>query len=140
MALICDTGPRYAAMDEADQDHAACAALLVTSREPLVVPAPVLVELDWLAGRRLGPTAFAAFMADVVDGRIQLLDLTRGDYARVREISVRYADLPLGFVDAAVVAVAERLGEYKLATLDHRHYHVVRPRHTPAFILLPEIR
>jgi predicted nucleic acid-binding protein len=45
--------------------------------------------------------------------------------------------LSLGFVDAAVVAVVERLGERKLATLDHRHFGSVRPRHADALTLLP---
>ena len=48
-----------------------------------------------------------------------------------------YADLRLGAVDASVVAVAERLGATEVATLDRRHFTVVRPRHTAAFTLLP---
>lgn len=139
MALICDTGPLYAAMDRADTDHATCADLLGSADEPIVVPAPVVVELDWLAGARLGPDAFTAFLQDVEDGGVRVADLLRADYARVKQLCVQYADLPLGFVDAAVVAVAERFGEHKLATLDHRHFQVVRPRHIASFILLPAL-
>ena len=46
-------------------------------------------------------------------------------------------DLPLGLVDATVVAATEMLGEPKLATLDHRHFAVVRPAHVDALTLLP---
>jgi hypothetical protein len=137
VALICDTGPLYAAIDRADADHEACARLLVDSVEPLLVPAPVVVELDWLAGNRLGPEAFAAFLADLADGAITVVDLVRADYVRVRELLARYADLRLGFVDAAIVAVVERLGEPKLATLDRRHFGTIRPRHVEALELLP---
>jgi uncharacterized protein len=126
-------------MDEADQDHAVCAELLSERAEQLLVPAPVLVELDWLAGRRLGPLPFERVLTDIEEGIVRILDLTRADYQRARELCRRYRDLPLGFVDASVVAVAERLGEPKLATLDHRHFHVVRPRHTASFLLLPEL-
>ncbi len=59
------------------------------------------------------------------------------DYRRVSELLDRYRDLPLGFVDAAVLAVVERLKETKLATLDHRHFTSVRPRHVPALRLIP---
>jgi predicted nucleic acid-binding protein len=59
------------------------------------------------------------------------------DYARVGELLQSYADLQLGFVDAAVLAVTERLREPKLATLNHRHFTVVRPRHVKALELLP---
>jgi predicted nucleic acid-binding protein len=137
LALICDTGPLYAAIDSADVDHATCARLLAESVEDLVVPAPVVVELDWLVGTRLGTAPFGEFLADVEDGGITVVDLVRSDYARVRELLGRYADLKLGFVDAAVVAVVERMGERKLATLDHRHFLTIRPRHVDALELLP---
>ena len=137
MALICDTGPLYAAMDRADDDHGICAQLLEDSNETLVVPAPVVVELDWLASSRLGPTAFDAFLADIEQGVIRVAELTPADYSRSRELCAQYADLPLGFVDASVLAVVERLDEAKLATLDHRHFSVVRPRHTAFLTLLP---
>ena len=137
MALICDTGPLYAAMDIADQDHVACARLLETTDEQVLVPAPVVVELDWLVGQRLGPDAFLSFLADSLDGLLEVVDLQTQDYLRVRELLDRYRDLALGFVDAAVLSVVERLGETKLATLDHRHFTVVRPRHVPAIRLVP---
>lgn len=64
-------------------------------------------------------------------------DLTAEDYERVHELLTTYADLMVGFVDCAVLAVTERLGEPKLATLDHRHFGVMRPRHVDALELLP---
>ena len=64
-------------------------------------------------------------------------DLTGEDYERVRELLQTYADLKVGFVDCAVLAVTERLGEPKLATLDHRHFGVMRPRHVDALELVP---
>jgi uncharacterized protein len=137
LALICDTGPLYAAMDSGDADHATCADLLAGAGEPVLVPAPVVVELDWLAGTRLGPGPFSAFLSDVEDESITVIELVPADYVRVRQLLERYTDLSLGFVDAAVVAVVERLGERKLATLDHHHFGTVRPRHTDALRLLP---
>ena len=49
------------------------------------------------------------------------------------ELVERYIDLPLGLVDAAVIAIAERLGLREVATVDHRHFRIVRPRHVEAF-------
>lgn len=137
MALIVDTGPLYAAADQSDRWHRASAVLLSESSERLVTPAPVLVEVSWLMGKRLGAEAFDHVLANVEDGAIEIEDLTTEDYARVRQLRRRYADLPLGFVDAAIVAVAERLREGKLASLDRRHFGVVRPRHVRSFTLLP---
>jgi predicted nucleic acid-binding protein len=137
VALICDTGPLYAAMDRADDDHRACADLLTGTNDEIFVPAPVVVELDWLASKRLGGEPFRAFLADVESGGIIIVDLVREDLARVRDLLERYSDFPLGFVDAAVLAVVERLGETKLATLDRRHFAAIRPRHVDALELVP---
>lgn len=137
MALICDTGPLYAAMDRVDSDHDACNQLLSNSSERLLVPAPVVVELEWLSGSRLGLQPFSSFLADVEAEDVTIVDLIRADYARIRDLLTRYADLKLGFVDAAVLAIVERLNERKLATLDHRHFSAIRPKHTDAIELLP---
>jgi len=59
------------------------------------------------------------------------------DYARITEIMEAYADRDVGFVDASVLAVVERLGETKLATLDRRHFSILRPSHVDALELLP---
>lgn len=53
------------------------------------------------------------------------------------ELVPQYADFPLGGVDASVIAVAERFGVERVATLDRRHFSVVRPKHTAALALLP---
>jgi uncharacterized protein len=36
-----------------------------------------------------------------------------------------------------VITLAERLGATRIATLNHRHFRVVRRRHADAFELLP---
>jgi len=70
-------------------------------------------------------------------GALVVEDLLPEDYRRVGKLLTTYADLRVGFVDAAVLAVVERLREHKLATLDHRHFSVMRPRHVDALELLP---
>lgn len=137
MALILDTGPLYASLDRSDQDHAACRALIEGADEALVIPAPVLVEVDYWIGQRLTPGALVALLADIEAGAYMVADLTPADYARVRELCDRYADADIGFVDAAVLAVVERLGETKLATLDRRHFALLRPRHRESIDLVP---
>jgi len=57
---------------------------------------------------------------------------------RVEELMLTYRDLRVGFVDCAVLAVVERLAERRLATLDHRHFAVMRPRNNVALHLLPD--
>lgn len=137
MALICDTGPLFAAMDRRDEAHEECAALLGSGEEALIVPAPVVVELEWLVEARLGHGPFDAFLESVEAGEVAIEPLEEEDYGRIRALCNRYQSLPLGMVDAAVIAVAERLREKKVATLDLRHFSVVRPAHVRSLQLLP---
>jgi predicted nucleic acid-binding protein len=137
MALVLDTGPLLAALDTADPDHSRCAALLADTREDLTIPTLVLAELDYWCQRRLGADVWLAFMDDLLAGAYRAESPTPADLARCREIQERYAEHALGVVDASVLALVERLGESKLATLDHRHFAMVRPGHVKALELLP---
>lgn len=138
MALILDTGPLYASLDRRDAAHAACRRLIETTDEPLVIPAPVLVEVDYWIHARLHPGVLVAFLDDINAGAYRVEELQPEDYRRIRDLCDRYADADIGYVDAAVLAVVERLNEPKLATLDHRHFGSMRPRHVDALRLLPE--
>jgi uncharacterized protein len=126
-----------AAFDSDDDEHASCVSLLAATRGVRIVPAPVLVEFDYMASRDLGGGAVGLMLDEVHRGAYEIADLTGADYQRVGQILTTYADLRVGFVDAAVLAVVERLREPKLATLDHRHFSVMRPRHVDALELLP---
>lgn len=137
MALILDTGPLYAALDRSDADHVPCRRLLETAGEALLIPAPVLVEVEYWTSRSLGTGAWLALLDDIAAGAFVVEDLVAGDYRRVRELCDRYADADIGFLDAAVLAVTERLAEPKPATLDRRHFGALRPRHVDALRLLP---
>ena len=137
MALILDTGPLYAALDRGDRDHARCRRLIEEAGEALVVPSPVIPELEYLVSQRMGPAPMHAFLRDVDTAAYRVADLERMDYVRIVDVMDRFADHDVGFVDAAVLAVVERLNEPKLATLDRRHFAVLRPRHVDALELLP---
>ncbi len=137
MPLVLDTGPLLAALDAADPDHPRCAELLNEADEDLVVPALVLAELDYWCHRRLGVQAWITFLDDLLAGAYRPECPTPGDLTRCRELQSKYADQPLGVVDASVLALVERLGESRLVTLDHRHFATVRPAHVEALTLLP---
>nr|WP_232839795.1 MULTISPECIES: PIN domain-containing protein [Nocardia] len=68
---------------------------------------------------------------------MELVELTRTDLQRMAELVRKYADFPLRAVDAAVLAVAERLGVREVATLDLRHFSAVRTCHSTPLRLLP---
>jgi predicted nucleic acid-binding protein len=137
LALVLDTGVVLAAIEPGDDDHVACARLLEQSREDRIVPAPVLVEVEYMMRRTRQVDTFVRFLEDCQREAFLVYELQPVDYARVGALLTTYADLRVGFIDAAVLAVVERLREPKLATLDHRHFSVMRPRHVEALELLP---
>ena len=135
--LIVDTGPLVATADRADKDHLACRALLEGDAGPLVTTAMVIAEAAYLIDRQLGPKAEAGLYASITSGQLEVADLTQEDWTRIGDLVATYADMRLGGTDASVIALAERHGVTRIATLNRRHFAVVRPRHTPAFTLLP---
>jgi uncharacterized protein len=134
--LLADTSVVYAALNPKERDHAACARA-VASAPAVVLPAPVLTETAELALRRRNTRAVDVLLGSVLDETVAVVDLDYQDYARTRHLVRKYADLPLSFVDAAVVAIAERLNAETVATLDRRHFSVVQPLHCEAFTLVP---
>ena len=97
----------------------------------------MVAEVSYLVGENLGPAAETDFFQMLCSDRFRVEPVTEADLARIVELTETYADLPLGGTDASVIAVAERLGFETVATLDRRHFGVVRPRHVEFLTLLP---
>jgi predicted nucleic acid-binding protein len=135
VAVALDTGVMVSAADRDEPRHRDCAEVLRAHHGELVMTAPVVAETAWKS--RLGPAAEARFLGLVTTGELHVIDLTLDDYARCVELIETYADMGLGLVDASVVTIAERLGITAIATLNHRDFRVVRPKHVHAFELLP---
>jgi len=138
--IICDTGPLVAAALSNDADHRACVRLFTdmhTARRELLVPSTVVAEVGYLLAREAGPRVESLFLQSLANGDFTAVELITSDYARMAELVVTYGDLPLGTTDASVIAVAERFKLTEVATLDHRHFAVVRPAHVDALTLLP---
>jgi hypothetical protein len=135
--LVVDAGPIVAAAATRDRNHAACVSLLASAPRPLVVPALVVTEAAYFLSDRIGEAAERALARSIARDELIVEPVELQDWLRIEELLDDYADLPLGIVDASVIAACERLGATELATLDRRHFSVVRPRHCPALNLLP---
>jgi predicted nucleic acid-binding protein len=135
--IVIDTGPVVAAANRKDDYHKQCVELLQGFPGPLLLPAPLITEIGYMLHSRAGSKAEADFLRDVADGVYEMVQVTAADAARAADLVEQYSNLPLGTADAIVVAVAERFRAINIATLDRRHFQVVRPVHTAAFTLLP---
>lgn len=135
--ILVDTGPLYAMADRDDSWHHRVVRFLERSRDELVVPVTVLPEAAYLLAAHLGAEAEMKLVESVVNGELAVEELALQDLRRALELLRRYEDARIGFVDATVVAIAERLKVTRILTTDRRDFSLVRPHHCKEFELLP---
>jgi len=114
MVVLLDTGILYAYYDRADRWHSAAVEVVTAHSGGLVVPAPVIPEVDHFLGAR-----------SLAGGHFFIADLPAAGYARVTALDRQFSSLELGFVDAAVLAIAESLDVRRIATTDRRDFGAV---------------
>lgn len=130
--ILCDTGPLVAAFNRADRDHLRCVAFLRENWARLVVPSLAVTEICHLLAdpkRRGHPGLAAEFCTAIAEDELRVIEAAPYDYRRMAELLTSYASLRLQTVDACVIALAERLDVREVASLDHRDFFVVAPRH-----------
>ena len=123
MTIALDTSAIYAIINRGDPDHDPMLHARNAERGPYIVPAGILAEVTYLVETTLPLPALEGLLTDLETGAYAL-DCGEHDFARIKELVRRYADLPLGFADAAVVACAERHAG-RVLTLDRRDFDVV---------------
>jgi predicted nucleic acid-binding protein len=137
VTVVIDAAPLVALGDASDRYCARIDQLLKTVDGPLVIPAPVTAEVDYLLGQRVGRGPQRSFIADLAAGRFTAACLEREDYAAIADLDARYADLDLGLADCALVVLAHRYDTTRIVSFDERHFRVVAPLQGGAFTILP---
>ncbi len=137
MTAIVDTNFLVSLANANEAEHEACVETAQIIRERLVVPHVVLPEAAYLIDKYLGHRAMLTFIKQMALPAWTLEPLQGNDMPRIAAILDKYHDQRLDFTDAAIVTIAERLNVRRILTLDRRHFGVIRPRHCPAFELLP---
>ena len=137
MALVADTGPLYALYDSDDPHHNAVRSVVEREREAIIVPAATVPEVDYLLRQYLGIDAELEFLDDLASGAYRLEAIAPPDLDRCRELIAKYRDQDIGFVDAAVVATADRLGVRRILTVDLRHFRLFRSPAGRPYEILP---
>lgn len=136
-SLIIDTGVIYALADRKDDWHASSVRFLSEFRGRLFVPSTVVPEACFLLNTYLGQDGEMGFVQALIKREMLLEHSTAQDLARVAELLKKYRDANIGFVDASVVAIAERLKVSGILTTDRRHFAAIKPQHCKEFTLLP---
>jgi predicted nucleic acid-binding protein len=133
---IGDTGFVVALLNQSDQKHSDAVAIY-EKQQQILLPQTVLTEVAYLVGRSSGMITVSAFLRGLSESRFRLIALNETDLMRVAEILDEYLDSRIDFVDATVMAIAERFDSATILTLDQRDFRLFRPRHCTNFEIFP---
>lgn len=122
--ILVDAGPLVALFDRQDAAHQRCVETLRLIDEPLATTAQVLTEAFHL----LGPSSAGALnlMDFVSEGGLKVLLADEDALQRCFELMVQYADAPMDFADASLVAMAEARGIRKIFSIDRGDFAIYR--------------
>lgn len=138
--IVVDTSVVVALMNRGDSDHAEVTQWLDGVTDDLVTTPLIVAEVDHLVGSRGGPAARRALYEDLGAGAY-LVEWWPLALKIALAVAETYGSSALGLADASLVALAQRVGSHQIATLDERHFRMVRPLDgAPAFRLLPADR
>ncbi|MEA5513461.1 type II toxin-antitoxin system VapC family toxin [Nodularia sp. UHCC 0506] len=133
---VADTGFVVALLNRSDTMHNIVTKIYIQQTE-ILLPQTVLAEIAYLVGKNAGVKTVVAFLQGLSASRFTLVALTDKDIMRVGEILNEYADSRIDFVDASVMAIAERYGIIQILTLDQRDFRLFRPKHCKNFDIIP---
>ena len=124
--MIVDTSALLAYFDANEPAHDAVAAVIDGAEDELVVSPYVVAELDYLLLTRHGSPAEQVVLDELAGGAWQLAEFGPARLAAAATIVRSYADMPVGVTDASLVVLAEQYQTDRIATLDRRHFSVLR--------------
>ena len=106
-----------------DADHRQASAYFARRGTSFTFPLGIMSEIAYMLDVRFAGRGIDELLA-ALDRGAYVLDCGNQDVPRIRYLMDRYADFPLGYADATVIACAERL-EANVETVARRHFDVV---------------
>jgi len=137
MTAILDTSFLMATVDIKDENYGRVLDIIINLKEVLVLPTTVLPEVCHLFTSRLGHPTTKQVLTELVNSNVIIEGINKTDLKKVAEILTQYADSDLDFVDATIVAIAERMNITKILTLDKHIFSIINPQHCTDFEILP---
>jgi len=134
--VIVDTSALLAFFDASEPDHTAVSEVLCAA-DVLVVSPYVVAEVDYLVASRHGVDDELAVLDELAGGAWDLAAFDEDGLRRARGIIASYRDQQIGVADASIVVLAERYRTRTIASLDRRHFGVLRSLDGGYFEVLP---
>lgn len=137
-SVIADTGFWLALGNGKDKHHARAVRAFSDNTDVLVTTGAVITETCYLLQRDAGQEQQRVFLHGLEMGMARIFDVQMHHLGRVQVLMQKYADLPMDFVDASLVILAEELGHGRIFSTDQRDFNAYRwKNHQPFTNLLP---
>ena len=136
MEIVLDTSAIIGLMDRDCKKHLLLKEIITDDRNLFIIPSPVIPEICYMLNKRFGVNIELLFLGEIIKNTFQMETLNYMDMLRAVEILGKYKDLNIGYVDASIVAVSERLKMNKILTLDKKHFAAVAPKGFDSFDIL----
>ena len=133
---LTDAGPLVALIDADEPDHDRCRMVVERLSLPLLTTWPAFTEAMYLLSRAGGQRGQAALWKLVLSRRLEIVELSWAALERSSVLMTKYADLPMDFADATLVALAEERGDRSVFTLD-TNFQVYRLHGRHRFEIVP---
>lgn len=135
--MIVDSSALLAFFDHTDRWYPAVDEVFTGGTEALIVSPYVIAEVDYMMSQRHGVHGELAALRELTSGAWDLVDFGRSDLNQAVAIVDRYSDQNVGVADASLVVLAKRYDTRTIATLDRRHFEVLRPLQGGRFEIVP---
>jgi len=136
MQIILDTSAVIGLMDKKYKKHENLKTIFTKKDNLYILPSTAIGEICYMLNSRFGNKIELIFLEEIIKTSFQLELLKDMDIVRIIEILKKYDTLNIGYVDASIVAIAERLKTNKILTLDRKHFEIIIPRGFDRFDIL----
>jgi predicted nucleic acid-binding protein len=135
MQIILDTSAVIGLMDKKCGKHKYLKRIFTEKENIYILPSATIGEICYMLNSRFGNKIELIFLQEI-NRSFHLEILKDEDIFRIVEILKKYDTLNIGYVDASIVAIAERLKINKILTLDRKHFEAAAPRGFDSFDIL----
>lgn len=114
--ILIDSGPIIALFDSSDKYHQLCLDFIKHNPYQLLTSLASITEaLHLLDFNRNAQTDCLSW---VISGAVNVEDIGLEDLIRIKELIIKYADMPMDFADACLVRFGEKYNIDEVATID----------------------
>ena len=114
--LLMDAGPLIAVFNKNDKHYKDCISFLSNYQGDIFTTEPVLTEVIYLLRRF--PSAPQKVIDFIINAPIKLVPFSEERLLRCSKLMEQYANVPMDFADASLVALGEEFGISDIFTLD----------------------